>query len=70
MNRFGQGEDKEQMNGGMNATIHIHKKHKEESEGFEGTDIACGNPTSKTLMPAGGVRDIAESTINRVIYRN
>ena len=29
-----------------------------------------GNPTSKTLMPAGGVRDIAESTINRVIYRN
>ena len=25
-----------------------------ESEGFEGTDIACGNPTSKTLKPAGG----------------
>ena len=26
-----------------------------ESEGFEGTDIAYGNPTSKTLMPAGGI---------------
>ena len=25
------------------------------NEGFEGTDIACGNPTSKTLMPAGGI---------------
>jgi hypothetical protein len=26
----------------------------ERFEGFEDTDIACGNPTSKTLTPAGG----------------
>ncbi len=26
-----------------------------ESEGFEGTDIAYGNPTSKTQQAAGGI---------------
>lgn len=32
-----------------------------ESEGFEGTDIAYGNPTSKTLMPASGIQGKAAS---------
>ncbi len=38
-----------------------------ESEGFEDTDIAYGNPTSKTLMPAGGIPGKAQSTGNRMI---
>ena len=31
------------------------ESYNKKSEGFEGTDIAYGNPTSKTLKPAGGI---------------
>ena len=35
--------------------IRLQCEKKTKAEGFEGTDIAYGNPTSKTLKPAGGI---------------